>query len=283
MILTVLQLTVGCHAVEWQQRCTSSFMTSSLHQQRWVPRNALLITVTPPMQKALFLVRAFLFTTVFFRFYFYFIPFLAPFSKASTFLQRPVDNCDTTHTSHTLSTKFFSFYLYVILSSTLFQQATTFHLHRYINMPQVTIEVPERWEAAHCARALGSYCRKRGSDDPPDMDYPSDDDPDRLSGRPLRAKKIQRTDDEQRQWDDCIMHLKRHYLRYLSLEEPEIAPIIHRYYNPEWSINDPNFTATRTSLTQDVRCWQFQWLNLFEVCQPFFAIRFILSALNPLI
>jgi hypothetical protein len=148
-------------------------------------------------------------------------------------------------------------------------------------MPQVTIEVPDRWEAEHCARAVGSYCRKRRSNEPPDMDYPSDDDPDRLSGRPLRAKKIQRTDDEQRQWDDCITHLKRHYLRYLSLEEREIAPIIHRYYDPNWSINDVNYAATRTSLTQDIRCWQFQWLNLFEVCSLFFAIHLLSRELNP--
>jgi hypothetical protein len=81
----------------------------------------------------------------------------------------------------------------------------------------------------------------------------------------MRAKKIQRTDDDQRRWDDCIMHLKRHYLRYLSLEEAEIAPIVHRFYDPTWGTNDPNFVATRSSLMQDIRSWQFKWLSLFEV------------------
>jgi hypothetical protein len=132
-------------------------------------------------------------------------------------------------------------------------------------MPQVTLDVPEGWTAETAARALASYCRKRQTNEAPDMDVPSDDDHERRSGRPMRAKKLKRSDEDQEKYDNCIVYLKRHYLRYLSLEEHEIAPIIHRFFDPDWSVNDENYVSIRLALIRDIRCWQFKWISLFEV------------------
>jgi hypothetical protein len=42
-------------------------------------------------------------------------------------------------------------------------------------MPQVTLDVPDGWLPQQAARALASYCRKRKTNEAPDMDEPSDD------------------------------------------------------------------------------------------------------------
>ncbi|KAF8241339.1 hypothetical protein K440DRAFT_644070 [Wilcoxina mikolae CBS 423.85] len=110
----------------------------------------------------------------------------------------------------------------------------------------VTLQAPEGWTAESVSHALTSYARKRKTNEPPQLDEPSDDDEERTTGKPDRAKRIKLSPEDSSKYQNLIAYLKVHYARYFSLNEEEIPVIIHKFFPADLRVNDELYVHVRS-------------------------------------